>query len=73
MGFDGVVKKAGFEDTLAVGAISAQFPTGYNPLETVAWSGNLTASGVSAVPEPMTFALMGAGLVGLAVLRRRRT
>ena len=24
------------------------------------------------IPEPMTFALMGAGLVGVAVLRRRR-
>ena len=26
----------------------------------------------NAIPEPMTFALMGAGLIGLAVLRRRK-
>lgn len=32
----------------------------------------LPAAPIDPIPEPMTFALMGAGLVGLAVMRRRK-
>ena len=66
--FTGTVKKAGFDDTAFTGAISAQYAGGYNSGTIVAWSGNGTAS---PVPEPMSFVLMGAGLVGIAALRRR--
>lgn len=34
------------------------------------WSGEVTSTGV--VPEPSTYALMGAGLAGLALFRRRK-
>ena len=33
---------------------------------------NYFAPAATGIPEPMTFALMGAGLIGLAVLRRRK-
>jgi len=69
LAFDGVVKKAGFEDTAVKGALSAQYSSGYNANTTIAWSGNLT----SQVPEPMTFGLIGAGLIGIAALRRRQS
>lgn len=65
--FTGVVKKAGYDDTVVTGAISAQFAGGYDANTVVAWSGNMT----SEVPEPTAFILMGAGLVGIAALRRR--
>lgn len=64
--FTGVVKKAGYDDTQVTGAISAQYAGGYDSQTVVAWSGNMTS-----VPEPMSFLLLGAGLVGVAVLRRR--
>ena len=33
----------------------------------------LAATAVDGIPEPMTFVLMGAGLVGIAALRRRKS
>jgi hypothetical protein len=67
MAFTGTIKKAGFDDTAVTGSISTQFTGGYNPNTVVSWSGNLK----SEVPEPGTYVLMGAGLVGIFALRRR--
>jgi len=65
--FSGTAKKAGFNNTPVIVAISSQFSSGYNPQTLVAWSANVS----SQIPEPMTFVLMGAGLIGIAALRRR--
>lgn len=69
MAFIGTIKKAGFDDTTVTGSISTQYTGGYNPNTINSWSGNL----VSDVPEPSTYALFGAGLVGIVALRRRKT
>ena len=37
-----------------------------------AGSGQITAPGLNPAPEPATVALLGAGLAGVAVLRRKR-
>ena len=49
-------------------------PTGPNPV-TITGSGDITAPGLSAIPEPASITLLGTaimGLVGLAALRKQR-
>ena len=67
LGFEGVIKHAGFNDTPVFGAISTQYSNGYGVGKVVAWSGN-----ISAVPEPISAALIGGGLILIAGLTRRR-
>ncbi len=52
-------------DDSAPGAIQQNIKFSYS-------AGGLSAEAVTVVPEPTTYALMGAGLLALALLRRRR-
>ncbi|MGH7211662.1 MAG: PEP-CTERM sorting domain-containing protein [Acetobacteraceae bacterium] len=77
--YDGITS-AGPIAGLPAGAtnITVSVVTG-SPLETTLTFGNggnsysFTAATPSVVPEPMTLALLGAGLIGLAATRRRGT
>ena len=55
-----------FEDLLNL----PEYPGGFNDLS---FSFTNTVAGPTGVPEPMTLSLLGAGLAGLAALRRSRT
>lgn len=68
LGFEGLIRHSGFDDTTVLGAISAQYSNGYGPNKVVAWSGNIN----STVPEPTTFALIGLGMLAIGVINRRR-
>jgi hypothetical protein len=57
--------------SLATGIYSIDLGTGSATLIGT-YNGTLSGLTVSAVPEPGTYAMMGLGLLGLAVLRRRR-
>lgn len=77
---DGVLKMTGFDDTVATIFLTGSQTVIRNPrnpdqilLNTNSWSGTLTASGEAVqTPEPATLALIGAGLVGIGAMRRRR-
>ena len=58
--------------SLATGIYSINLATGSATLLGT-YNGTLSGLTVSAVPEASTYAMMGLGLLGLAVLRRRRT
>lgn len=58
--------------SLATGIYSINLGTGSATLIGT-YNGTLSGLTVSAVPEPSTYAMMGLGLLGLAVLRRRRS
>ena len=56
---------AGYDPTLGQLTITANSTTGGTSI-------SFSGTGVSPIPEPATLALFGAGLVGLAFVRRRR-
>lgn len=58
--------------SLATGLYSIDLGTGAATLIGT-YNGTLSGLTVSAVPEPGSYAMMGLGLLGLAVLRRRRS
>ncbi len=68
LGFNGVVKAVGFEDTAAVGTLTVQCPSGCKDDEIYAWSANME----TVVPEPATLALVGFALMGAGLYHRRR-
>jgi hypothetical protein len=59
------------DSSLATGIYSINLGTGAATLIGT-YNGTLSGLTVSAVPEPGTYAMMGLGLLGLSLLRRRR-
>lgn len=66
--FSALIHKVGYDNTPGTGVLTAQYAGGFNSQEVVGWSLGLTAH---PVPEPATYATLGAALVTLAMLRRR--
>ncbi len=63
----GILHISGFDDTLATLTLAGTFTNA----QTISWSGTLAAQPVST-PEPATLALIGAGLAGMGMMRRRK-
>jgi len=66
----GILHLSGFDDTTATLAFAGTFTNA----QTISWSGSLAAAGNPPVrtPEPATLALIGAGLAGMGMMRRRK-
>ena len=75
-GTPSITTPGGYSDskTTAVGSISTPYTVSEDLKFTLGAGSSLNFSAstfTSAVPEPMTFSLMGAGLLGLGLLRKR--
>lgn len=62
-----------FPDVYAISFTSNSITSVLQPWVWAAHSDYLTTVHVTTVPEPSTLSMLGAGLLGLAALRRRRT